>query len=333
MTVKTFTPIIANRMPFMRASTTGLAARQPENPVIFRSANRDGLRFTISVLEVLGSADSWKLKAAFQLCQWGVLGGAPNTSWDWYDLEDEQKAFMLPEGDFGTDEVTVSNLATNPSLETDAVGWGQVAGTGGAASGAHMTDGDAYHGQNYRRMTWTTGTTSPSGGQYGVRTEVAPNVPHTFGLAVRTSKSIRGRWGVRWANNTHTWGESSILPANTWVYGGISAVAPPGQATGTAMWEPSGEPGVDAGAANWNVGDWQDVDAHSVVEGSRTPTFFTGTQTFPAETMVVANSADAIPVHRSRSIRGFGDFAAIRMFYETVNPSSDFGLVLSITAN
>lgn len=328
---KSFTSIIANKGKFMRASTTGLAPRQPENLVMFTSGNRDGVRFTVSVLEVLGSADRWKLKAAFQLCQWGVIDGAPNTSMEWYDVEEPQKAFMLPEGDFNRAESTIENRAVNPVLETDAAGWGQRAGTGGSASGEHVADGSGYQSMNYRSMVWTAPTTAPSGGMYGARTPVTPGVPVTVGLAVRASKDIRGRFGIMWDNNTIEWQPSQIVPANSWVYGGITATPPIGRSTGTAIWEASGEDGVD-GAANWQIGDELNATAHLVADGEFSPRYVSGTEVTPAEEMLIASGDDAFPLHRSRVIRGFGELTAIRMWYETVNPSSDFGLVLSITA-
>lgn len=328
--VRTFTGIIAHNARLMRASTTGLAFRQPENLVDFSSASRDGLRFTLSVLDVIGSADQWKLTAAWQLCKWGMTG-APNTSWAWYDVPEHKKPFMLPEGDWQVEDDMIVNLSPNPSLLTDATGWAQLNGTGGSASGSHQA-GTGFHGAGFRRATWTAATTSPSGGQSGPTAPVTAGLVHTFGLAARPSKQIRGRWSVEWSNGARSNSPEQVVPGGVWTYGGVRAVPPVGVTTGRCWFESAGTEGVSPGAANWASGNTLDVDAHLVAAGSRPIQYVHGSQGAPAELGVVARHTDPLPVLTSSMIRGFGRFAAVRFGFQTLNPSSDFGLRISLNA-
>lgn len=329
MTGKTYTSIVTKRGRLMLASMTGLAFYQPEVDVNYGSASDTGLPFVVSVEEVLGNATSWKLKAAFQLCQFGVSQGAPGTSWDWYDVEEGQKSFMLPVGDFESQDASLTNISPNPSLETGATGWGQVNGAGGSATGSHETSA-GYHGVGFRRASWYVATTVPSGGQHGPLTTVTPGRDYTFGMAVRESKKIRGRFGVRWDNGNVTWGPSRVVPANEWVYGGLHVTVPAGRTTGACFFEASGTAGVD-GALNRENGDTQDVDAHLVAEGHVPVVFTDGTETIVGEKFLVASSGDILPTHRSRMIRGFGERTRLRFWFEAVGATSGFGLVLSIT--
>lgn len=330
--IRTFTNRIAYNDFLPINAGTGLSKRQPENIMDFSSASADGLRLSVSVMSQQGTADDWFLRVYPQMCKWdGAATGAPNTSWEWYDIEDAQMAYMMPEGNFLAPGYELTNLSSNPTLETDATGWMQVISQGGSASGSHMTDG-GYDGPAYRRMTVTSATTTPNGGQGGPSTPVTPGDRMTFGMAVRESRALRGRFTVQWNDGTTSAAPSQLIAPNTWTYGGLQVRVPAGKTSGRCVFQAFGSSG-QSGSVNREVGDTQDVDAHLVAKGFVPLRFTDTTGSLEGQENTIAYSGSPLPLHTSRLIRGFGRFVALRFEYEAVNPSSDFGLWMSINAD
>lgn len=343
-----------------QSGTTVLAHQQPESLMDFSIANDSGVRFHLDVHGTTGTFESWELRARFKLGMMDV-DGAGDSMQRWYDLQPEQVKTLIQEGvDWygGTVQPSkVTNLMTNPSWELNGTGALDIAGTGGAVEPSRPVNG-GFLGTTRRRITWTAGTTAPSGGIVLGDATVKVTAGKTYTAAVRfaPSRSQRLRPGIRWYNDTSPtalatdYGVSQNYPATDIQHAHravVTATAPAGATTARIyLYVPEGD-----GAVNWEAGNTLDVDAGLLVEGTFVPPDFDGdspgavwngtphastsTLTLPPadNNNVVATSRDTLPVTVSRAIKGFGQLVAVEIKPTFVKGSEDAGITYSLNAS
>lgn len=360
MTDRTFTSIIVHNRSVNPAGTGTVANYQPEVPVDYSSGNAEGVRFFLAVLGTVGTATDWQLHCKFQFGKWDTTG-QHYAGFMWHDLQSEQAANLILEGVdwYGglTQPVTLTNLIANPSMEVNGTGWSQDAGTGGVVTASRPTDGSIF-GTTYRRIVWTTATNgvSASGGQNSSSFDVTAGTRYTASAYVRASKAQRGQWFIRWldgANATlsQTFGSAVVLTANTWTRGFVTATAPTNAVKALVGWKAGGTIGTDAGAAQWAVGDTMDIDAAMATAGPEQWAYFDGDQAGAAWTGtagaststktitptitpgVVARNTDSLPLLVSRGIKGFGRYVRCWIWVTATNPSTDFAVTYSLSAD
>lgn len=337
--------------------TRQLSFAQPESLVDFADGNDGGVRFHLDVHGTTGTFDSWKLRCKFQMGMFDI-GGAGFSQIRWYDLQPEQVKTMIMEGVdwYAGDGVTQSytNLMANPSWETNGSGATDIPGTGGAVTPARPTDGGEA-GNVRRRTTWTTSPTVISGGMVwgDDRTNIVTGKTYTGVLHFNSSVRQRFQIGVRFYAGSTTL-ETQFAPSASYVpassvkmnVASVTAVAPAGATSARLVIQAvAGE-----NAVIWQPGDWLDVDAAMIVEGSTAPPYFDGdtpgakwngtahssTSTLTTaptkEIGVVASSRMQLPVTVSRSIKGFGQLVRVYIQPEFVNGSADAGVTYSLNA-
>lgn len=297
---------------------------QPPNRIDWDWA--DEVSFILDVQSVQGAPTAWSLGAKFQFCMPDTTGAGYSAE-RWFDLQDVQIEKCIVEGVdwYGRSGTIVSkNLVTNPSLETASTGWGQNAGTGGVVTATRPTDG-GFSGTTYKRLTWTTGSSDPSGYQQTDVTGLTAGTVYSGGIYVRTSKTQRFRGALQWKDSgsaflTKTTGTSFSVPANTWTLVPVSGTAPTSTDRAALMAEVVA--GTDAAA--WAVNDTFDVDAAMLNPGTTLNAYFDGASTngvwdgtAHASTStrtvtktptpgIVADEGDALPTTMMRTVRNFG---------------------------
>lgn len=85
----------------------------------------------------------------------------------------------------------VTNLAPNPSLETNATDYSVESGDGGVATAARQTSG-GYSGSAYYRATWTTGSTGNSRVTYAI----SGVTPGSYCISLWVRSSVGGSLGI-----------------------------------------------------------------------------------------------------------------------------------------
>jgi len=339
----------------LATGTKQLAFEQPESFVDFSEANETGVRFHLDIHGTTGTFDSFKVKCKFQIGMPDV-NGAGFTQFRWYDLQPEQIKTMIAEGvDWyagATPPSSATNLLTNPSWEKVSSGGLTSSGAGGVTTDSRPTDG-GYRGSTYRRATWTTGTTAPSGGQTHGSAEVTGGKTYSLGIRFAPSRAQRFRVAFRWYSGTTalsydyspsaTYEATTIRNAHRITH---RAVAPANATSARITLEAvAGE-----GAVNWQAGDTLDIDSGMIVEGSFLPADFDGdstgavwngaahestsTITLPSdnEPNIVARSSDTLPITVSRAIKGFGQLVRLQVKPEFVNGDANAGIVYSLIA-
>ena len=174
-----------------------------------------------------------------------------------------------------------TNHASNPSVESSAVGFATIAGTGGGASGSRVTT-TAYVGTASYEVQWTVATSAVSGGVlYDAFSGITVAAGSSYGgmVHVSTSKIQRVQAFIRFLNGSSTVigsapSDQFVLAANTWTEIRIPAgVAPAG--TVSARIEVIAVAG--ASASNWAVGDRLRLDGimfYSTNTVSEPPSYF-----------------------------------------------------------
>lgn len=167
----------------------------------------------------------------------------------------------------------ITNLATNPSMETNFTGWGAWAGNGGVATVSRInTPGPAQNGSWFGRVQWTTATTSASGGPSYSLT-VSPSTAYSASFWVRSSKAQNVYFEMKFQNS----GGSTLsapnnggvsLPAGVWTRVQFSATAP-ALTTTLAV-------GIYSTSTNWAIGDYIDFDTLMITTGSTTYNYADG---------------------------------------------------------
>lgn len=153
------------------------------------------------------------------------------------------------------------NFARNPSVEVNTNDWAVVSGTGGAAVGARV-GGTWGSGSWVYRATWTTATTSVSGGVSSTVNVTAGTVTH-FRMYVRPSKTQRLQMSVTWRDaanaslGTVTGVARVVTTANEPPMELLAQTAPAGAVSATvSVLAVSGTSGT-----NWAIGDYLQGDA------------------------------------------------------------------------
>lgn len=173
----------------------------------------------------------------------------------------------------------ITNLATNPSLETATTNWGNYI-AGGAATTSRQTTG-GYSGNGFYRMSWTTATTAVSGGFYpfGMGAgNMTAGTTYTASVWVRSSKDQTMRPQLTFRDSANVTvgslnGSNVSVLANTWTRLSISGVAPAN--TNSALMTAY----ANTGGSFWQPGDTLDGDAAMLTEGSSLATYADGTST------------------------------------------------------
>lgn len=337
--------------------TNGPAFQQPESLVDFGVANASGVRFHLDIHGTTGTFDYWELRVRFLLGMWDTLG-AGDALQRWYPLQPEQIKTLITEGVdwYGGQQIpeTITNLIRNSSWEISAGGT-HSPGAGGAVT-ASRPELQGYLGKFARRITWTTGTTEPSGSSSSQDTEeIIAGQVYSASARFAASRRQRLRVGIIWyagATRLSTSYGRSEAYASAQIRTGhrstVTATAPPTATRAAVIVETvAGE-----GAANWEPGDTLDTDAFLLVAGEYLPPEFTGdspdarwngiphesTSTLTvkaaaAGTGIVATSRDHLPVTVSREIRGFGHLVAVEIKPTFVKPSADAGITYSLNAS
>ncbi len=171
------------------------------------------------------------------------------------------------------------NLAINPSVEVDSVGYSSVAGTSGTAAGARTSTGPHLSGSWSYRVTWSVANTVVEGGTTYAGTLVSAGVTYDFFQYVMSNKIQRVALTIRFKNSgggtvstvqsTHT-----VLAANTLTKIEIADVVVPAGAVSADLEMRSV---VGTSGTVWAIGDWIQVDAAMVAFSSNSsPTYFDG---------------------------------------------------------
>lgn len=187
----------------------------------------------------------------------------------------------------------ITNMATNPSFETNTTGWGSWAGTGGAATITRNTAG-GQNGSASGRLTWTTATTAPSGGP-SLSFPITAGQPYSATVYVRSSKAQSVYMEMKYQAGgtvlTYPNSGTTVLAANTWQRIGYASTAP---ATATSLIL-----GVyataNSGGTNWAINDYIDVDSLIVVNSLTQYNFADGSMPDWAWTGTVNNSTSIGP--------------------------------------
>lgn len=151
----------------------------------------------------------------------------------------------------------ITNLATNPSLETGNTGWAaRWFGSGGSGTNAVSSAG-AICGNVGWRKTWTvSGAYQDIGFQYSVPGVITPGVEYAFSVSARASFVTTHRAWVSWSNSSG----SAISSDNMSVYYDATtpgqardmtfrSIAPAGAVSAIVIWGPyptmAGQPGYN----------------------------------------------------------------------------------------
>lgn len=324
---------------------------QPEYPYSFDLA--DKVTFALSVLDVQGSASSWYLKAKFQVANPNASGfqfAGPA----WADLQTEQVQTMIAEGVtwYGGAGLAASYTNLTPRPSETFTDWNAVAGTGGAAAATTVTTG-GFSGANFRRVTWSTGTSAVSGGvQLESSAAFTPTegLAYSAGISVRSSIGQRVQFGIDWMDGSDAvissgFASGVVLVANTWTrLSVLNRTAPAGAVLGRLVVKAS----AGTGGVNWSIGDTLDADAALTVQAATLPLiYFDGGTTDAAWTGsanastsiwtnpggIVATSGDALPVTVLRTLRDFGSRARVVIQPVASGASADFAVRYSLTAH
>lgn len=181
----------------------------------------------------------------------------------------------------GVDAIT--NLAVNPSVETNLTSWSGAYGTGGAATGARTTS-TGFSGTSFYRATITTAPTSITTGGFWVASNAS--TPAAAGKTYTASGYIRTSWaGTSFSLNLvpynaswgytggEVYGSSVTVPANTWTR--VSVTMPSAPATTENMTLRIRANGGTLPAVNSTM----DGDAFMLTEGSSIPNYADGNTT------------------------------------------------------
>jgi len=175
----------------------------------------------------------------------------------------------------GPAAVTITNLALNPSTETNINDWGSWAGNGGVAALSRQTTG-GYSGSSFTRMTWSTATTTPSGGILSA-TPATAGTQYTSSMYVRSNKTREVVIEIKYLNSAlnsiaYDGYTSFIVGPSTWTRINFTSTAPANTAyiSADALLQSSGS------ETNWAVNDWLDVDALMINSGPTLSTYKDG---------------------------------------------------------
>lgn len=186
----------------------------------------------------------------------------------------------------------ITNLATNPGVETNASGWGSWAGTGGVTTVTRNTTGPQT-GSGFARTTWTTGTTAVNGGP-SLSVPISANQPYSVSIWVRSSKnqSVYMEMKYQAGGTVLTYPNSGTitLTANTWRRITYTSTSP---ATATSLI--LGIYSSGSGGTMWVANDYMDTDSLIVTNGTTPQNYADGNTTDWTWNGTVNNSTSTGP--------------------------------------
>lgn len=179
----------------------------------------------------------------------------------------------------------ITNLALNPSFETNTVNWSYrwYGNVGGAGTNSRGTNG-GFRGGGYIHKTWTVAGVASDN---GFNTHSSPDrIPVSAGTAytvsgyMRTNRSDYGaRAGITWYDSAGVvigssayWSGMTTIPANTWSRISYTQTAP-ANAVRAIIYFSNGN------SISWAVGDTLSLDAVMFTEGGSAPTYADGSST------------------------------------------------------
>lgn len=156
-------------------------------------------------------------------------------------------------------EAAVVNLATNPNATTT-----QGFGFAGASGGMSVQASGGVSGGAFMRRSFTA---AGNGGSYfGTSTTnlgVTPGKTYTASMYVKSSKTVQQRIAIEWKDSSSILSSATASYVNigtSWQRLNVTAVAPANAVRATVTVYTPGTP--------WAAGDYQDLDAVMVTEGS-----------------------------------------------------------------
>jgi prepilin-type N-terminal cleavage/methylation domain-containing protein len=168
----------------------------------------------------------------------------------------------------------VTNLVTNPSLETGTTGWAtQWFGSGGGSGTSGITNFAALYGSQGFRKTWTVaGGGQDTGYQYNQPVPITAGTTYTFSVYMRCSVATDHKLWVNWYDTSNTFISTSnfngvnptSIAANVWQRVSFSNVAPANAVTVRIVWGPY----PNSGSPSSSVGETLDADGLMVTQGS-----------------------------------------------------------------
>lgn len=180
-------------------------------------------------------------------------------------------------GHTNTNGPTITNLARNPSMESNLTYWSYWAGNGGGVASATNIQGNSFVGQKYGRLTWTTATVGYGGGPSYSAT-VAPSTQYSSSMWVRSSKTQVVYIEMKYLDSSNATinptitGSNITIQANVWTNIALTSTSPSNAASVTVgVYTKS-----TAGAVNWLVGDYIDYDGAMTVQGATQYSFADG---------------------------------------------------------
>lgn len=177
-------------------------------------------------------------------------------------------------GDSQGGVAAVTNLATNPSVESNTNSW--AAWIPNASGSTAQVTSSGFSGNAFYRISYSTTATVNTGGiYYGNIGEMPAQPGSTYILSsyVRVNNSRPIVASIEWYNNTPALAGSAVgtvttVPANSWTRLSVSGVAPVGTTWVRLTLYVSG--------AAWQAGDMFDGDAVMVTSGSTTYNYADG---------------------------------------------------------
>ena len=158
---------------------------------------------------------------------------------------------------------SITNLAINPSAGSDMSNWFNWPGSGVVAQSRQTTGG--FSGSSFVRLTWTTATTSATGGLITSASPVTPGSTYTSSMYYRANSTRPLQIEIKYIDSA----------SNVLLYTGYVG------ATATTNWQrlshtstaPPNSVGmfisiISGGAPNFAIGDYIDGDAVMVTLGS-----------------------------------------------------------------
>lgn len=173
----------------------------------------------------------------------------------------------------------ITNLAINPSVETDGTSWrARWFGSGGAGTTTRTSLAARFGNYGYRK-TWTVA----GGGQdigFDYNQPVTGGKTYTFSAYTRGSIATQNRPHVEWydAGNTKivtNVGQVISTPINTWQRVSITATAPSNAVRGLFVWGPY----PPSGSPTAVVGQTLDFDGVMITEGATLYNYADGSST------------------------------------------------------
>jgi prepilin-type N-terminal cleavage/methylation domain-containing protein len=175
----------------------------------------------------------------------------------------------------------ITNLALNPSLETNGTGWSERwYGAGGGAGTLSRTNLAALYGNYGYRKTWTTAGGGQDIGMQYIQAVTAGKT-YSFSAYVRASVVTTERPFIQWKDAANATIGSSINgteftpAANAWQRMAVSATAPAGATSVTFVWGPY----PASGSPTAIVGQTVDFDGLMVTESAVPQTYADGSST------------------------------------------------------